>query len=80
MKPAYVKLFSETYTEPQVDDLLAFYRSPTGQVMVAKSPELIVKANAIVQQKMLAAQPELQKLIQEFIDRTRSQTVPPAPK
>jgi len=76
VKPAYIKLFSEAYSESQIDDMNAFYRTPTGQAMVAKTPELTAKAGLIVQNQIMSAQPELQKAIKEFVDRTRSIAVP----
>jgi hypothetical protein len=80
MKPEYVRLYSEAYTEQQIDDMLTFYRSSTGQAMVAKTPDLMAKSSVIVQQRVMAARPEMQKLIQEFTDRARSSEVPPDPK
>ena len=34
LEPEYEKLYAAAYTEPQLDDILAFYKSPTGRVMV----------------------------------------------
>jgi hypothetical protein len=76
VKPAYIKIYSDAYTEGQIDDIVTFYRSPTGQAMVARNPDLMTKASQIVQNRIIAAQPELQVAIKEFVDRTRSTTVP----
>jgi len=67
LKPAYVELFSAAYTESELDDIIAFYKSPTGRSMVAKNPLLMTKAAEIMQQRMAEAQPELQKLVREFV-------------
>jgi len=66
MKPPYVKLYADAYTEPQIDDMLAFYRSPSGQAMVAGNASLMTKASAIAQNQLAEIMPELQKLIREF--------------
>ena len=66
LKPAYVKLYAEAYTEPQMDDIVAFYKSPTGQAMVANNSVLLPKASAIVQKQLAGAMPEIQKLIRDF--------------
>src|ERR1700733_8859687 len=34
IEPEYTKLYADAFTEQQIDDLLAFYRSPTGRVIV----------------------------------------------
>jgi hypothetical protein len=76
LKPAYVKLFAEAYSEVELDDILAFYKSPTGQSMVAKNPLLMTKASEIVQQRMAAAQPELEKLVRDLMVQTPQPTQP----
>jgi uncharacterized protein len=67
LEPQYAKLYANAYTEEQLDDIIAFYKSPTGQAMVEKNPTLIKKANAIVQQQMAEVSPEIQQLMQDFI-------------
>lgn len=36
-----VESYARTFTEQELTDLLAFYRSPTGRSMVAKTPQLM---------------------------------------
>jgi hypothetical protein len=38
LEPGYAKLYEATYTENEIDGILAFYKSPSGQAMVEKSP------------------------------------------
>jgi hypothetical protein len=73
LQPEYVKLFAGAYSEQEVDDLIAFYRSPTGQAMVARSGPLMAKSSQIVQQKVMAAQAELQRLTREFTAQQKKQ-------
>jgi hypothetical protein len=40
MEPLYAQIYARTFDERQLADILAFYRSPTGRVMVEKQPEL----------------------------------------
>ena len=70
MEPDFVKLYSDTYTEPEIDGILGFYKSPVGQSMLAKAPELAQKSQGIVQQRMVAIQPQLRQLVQDFIKQT----------
>lgn len=67
--PAFVKLYAEAFTDEELDGMVAFYRSPAGQAMARKSPELMNKVNEISQQRMLAAAPEFQKIVQEAMER-----------
>ena len=67
LEPEYAKLYAAAYTEQQIDDLLAFYKSPTGQVMIEKTPGLMQEANGVVQKRMADAMPQIQRLIKEYM-------------
>src|ERR1700744_35272 len=67
LEPEYSKLYAETFTEQQIDDLLAFYRSPTGLVIVDKMPVLLKQSTVFFQQRMAAVNPELQSLLKDFM-------------
>jgi uncharacterized protein len=67
LEPEYTKIYAETFTEKQIDDLLAFYRSPTGQVIVDKMPVLLKESTVIVQKRMAAVNPELQSIMKDFM-------------
>ena len=71
MEPEFIKLYSDTYTEPELDGILAFYKSPVGQAMLTKAPELGQKSQGIVQQRIAAAQPQLRQTVQDFIKATQ---------
>jgi hypothetical protein len=73
LEPEYTKMYAAAFTEQQMDDILAFYKSPTGQAMIEKNPELLQQSSALAQQRMAVATPEIQKLIKEFMTQ-------PAPK
>src|SRR5713226_5803030 len=49
MKPVFVKVYGDTYTEPEIDGILAFYKSPAGKAMVEKQPLLTSKMMASMQ-------------------------------
>lgn len=80
LKPAYVKLFADTYSETELDDMIAFYKSPTGQSMVAKSPSLMTKSGEIAQQRLAAVMPQLQGLMRDFTAQAGHPTHPAADK
>jgi hypothetical protein len=65
LKPAYVKLYASAYTEEELDGILAFYKSPAGQALIANSPSVMAKASEIVQQQLASAMPEIQQLLKE---------------
>jgi hypothetical protein len=66
LKPDVVKLYADAYTEQELDAIIAFYKSPVGQSVIAKQADLQTKTSAIAQQRMAAVYPELQKLLKDF--------------
>ena len=66
MKPAYIQLYSEVFTDEELDGILAFYRSPAGRAMLEKTPLLMTKAMALVQKQMGDIQPEIEKMMKEL--------------
>ena len=79
LEPQYTKIYAEMFTEQQIDDLLAFYRSPTGQVIVEKTPLLIKESTAIVQQRMASVNPDLQALLKDFMAKAAKASPDSAP-
>jgi hypothetical protein len=41
IQEAIVRSYAETYSEKELSDILAFYKSPSGQAMTAKAPALV---------------------------------------
>ncbi|HXN47975.1 MAG TPA: DUF2059 domain-containing protein [Bryobacteraceae bacterium] len=65
LKAQYVKIYADTYTEEELDAILAFYKSPAGQAWFAKSPAVGEKARQITQQAIQDAQSQVRKLIDQ---------------
>ena len=59
MKPELIKLYTETYTEPEMKELAAFYKTPVGQKSLAKMPDLLQKT-ALIGAKL--GQPHIDEL------------------
>jgi hypothetical protein len=51
MKPFYLKVYGETFTQEEIDGLIAFYKTPPGKALLTKTPELT--------KKIFASMPEL---------------------
>ena len=67
LEPAYVKLYADTYTEAELDGILAFYQSPAGQAMLAKTPQLSSGVMEIVHSRMDDFQPKMQALQELYV-------------
>jgi uncharacterized protein len=67
LEPAYVKLYVDTYTEAELDGILAFYKSPAGQALLTKTPELSAGVMQIVHGHMGDFQPKMQGLQELYV-------------
>lgn len=65
MRPSYIKLYSETFSEEEIGGMLAFYESPAGRAMLAKMPTLLTKLIEVAQAQMNELQPEIQRIMRE---------------
>jgi len=77
LKPQYVDLYAKTYDETTVDGMLAFYRSPAGQTMVAKQPELISQSQSITQAQLMELQPKMRAAFAEFMGKMGQKSAAP---
>lgn len=58
MRPVIVQVYSEVYSDDEIDAMLAFYESAAGRAMVTKQPLIMSKV-------MAALMPEIQRLAKE---------------
>lgn len=65
MEPMYVSLYRKTFTQKEVDDMLAFYRSPSGQSVIVKMPVMMAQAMQTVQGELANLLPQVQKIEME---------------
>ena len=67
LEPAFTKLYMDTYSESDVDGILAFYKSAAGQDMLAKAPALSAGVMEIVHGRMGDFQPKMQSLQELYV-------------
>lgn len=79
IKPSVVEVYTETYTDQELDGIIAFYRSPAGQALIAKSPQLMSRTMQLVQTQMSEVQPQIQQANADFNRKMKELgPVPPA--
>jgi len=78
LEPQYVRLYTDAYTEEEINGIVAFYKTPAGAAMIAKSPELSAKSIQLVQSKMAAVQPQLKQMVEDFVRDTKPTSAPPS--
>lgn len=66
IEPEYINLYADNFTEAQVDDLLAFYKSPAGQALLEKTPVITQQSMQLAQARMMKVIPKIKTLADEF--------------
>lgn len=66
LKPEYVKIYRDTFTQEEVDGLTAFYQSPAGKAFVEKQPEMMKKTMVVMQGRMGPMMQKIQQMTKEM--------------
>jgi uncharacterized protein len=69
VRPAYAKAYSETFSEEEINGILAFYESPAGRAMQAKMPMFISKVMALAQAQASELMPEIQRITRDSLGK-----------
>jgi hypothetical protein len=67
VKDIYVKAYRETFTQEEVDGLIAFYKSPVGKAYAEKVPVVMQRAGAAMQSRLGPMVQKLNMMQQEFL-------------
>jgi hypothetical protein len=65
MRPQLVKIYGDTFSDEEIDGLLAFFQSSAGRSYVTKLPALTQQIVAYSQEQVTALMPEIQRLARE---------------
>ena len=65
LKPDLVAMYADVFNEQELNDLVAFYKTPTGKKSVSVMPELAQKGSQLGMNKVMPHIDELIKIVQE---------------
>jgi len=63
-RPALAQAYADTYTEEELDGILAFYRSPIGKALMQKAPEASQRAMPAMIQVMNDVQAQMKTVLE----------------
>ncbi len=66
MEPAMIEIYTRVYTEEELEELNAFYASPTGRKMIERMPQLMEESMRFSQQMIRDFLPKLQRYQDEI--------------
>jgi hypothetical protein len=67
MEPGMLEVYRTSFTQSEVDGMLAFYRSDAGKAVVAKMPLVLQNSMKLAQERLGAVMPQVQALQQEYL-------------
>ena len=72
MHPLYVQIYQETFTQEEIDGLIAFYKSPAGVAFVEKMPVVMQKSMSLMQSRMAPMMERMKAATQQAIDEDKT--------
>ena len=66
LQPEFVNIYAKTFTEDELNGILAFYKSPVGQAFLTKSPTIGPQVSQITQPRLEALQTQVRQAFEAF--------------
>jgi hypothetical protein len=76
--PEITKIYKDAFTEIELRDVIAFYKTSTGQKVLLKLPEVMQQGAAVGAKLALAHTAELEQLLIDGSKQMQQQNSPPA--
>ena len=73
MERLYLKVYAETFTQSEIDGMIAFYSTQTGRAVIAKLPLATRNTMSEMQQRMQQMIPKLQQMAKETAEEVKKQ-------
>jgi hypothetical protein len=67
MRPIYVTIYKESLERSDVDAMIAFYKTPAGQAVLAKLPAILQRSMSVAQARLQAVIPKLKGAMEEVL-------------
>jgi uncharacterized protein len=67
LEPLYLSVYQKSFTQAELDGMLAFYKTPAGTAMIKKMPVVLAQTMSAMQQKMGPMMQKIQQAVQETI-------------
>jgi len=67
-----VELYVQSFSEDELKELIAFYKTPLGQKMISKMPEVMLRSAEISRQQMRNVIPRIKQLGQSMSEELRT--------
>jgi hypothetical protein len=68
LEPMFIDVYKATLTQAEIDGISQFYRSPAGQALINKMPQVMDHTMKLVMGRMQVVRPRLEALQKEMFD------------
>lgn len=75
LRPKFIDLYAVTFTEEEVEGMVAFYRSPAGKAAIEKMPKLVGQSMAITNEMMKDVLPEMMQRTEAIVVKYRNRAL-----
>jgi len=72
LEPLYVRVYRDTFTQAEVDGMLAFYRTDAGRAVIVKMPAVLQTTMGQMQQRMQPLIAKMRTIEQEALTELRA--------
>ncbi len=80
LETMYTRVYQQSFSQSEIDGLIAFYKTPTGQALIEKMPKVMQLTMGEVQQRLRTIMPKAQAISQETMMELKALEAKSAPK
>ena len=73
LEPMYTRVYQKTFTQQEVDGMLAFYKTPAGQAVLSKMPAVMQNTMDEMQQLMGPVMQKIQKMQEDVVAQMKGE-------
>jgi len=72
MEPVFIDHFKRVFTQQELDGIVAFYKTPAGQALIAKMPAIMNDSMRMMQEMMADLRPQISKIVEDSEARLKA--------
>lgn len=72
MEPMMIEIYKQTFSQAEIDGMVAFYRTDIGKALIAKMPLVMENSMKAVQERTASITPQIQQLTRETIEKLQA--------
>jgi hypothetical protein len=78
LEPIYIDIYTQAFTQHEIDGMIAFYKSEPGRAVLAKMPLVMQKTMLAMQTRMTTMMPKIEKIRLDAVTQLKAATPAPA--